>query len=91
MNRKPFFYDITLRDANQALAKPWNKEEKEVVFKQLLKLGVQAVEVGFPIASEMDFESCQSLARLSSELGSNVVISALARSKNRYSKSLGCH
>ncbi len=79
MNRKPFFYDITLRDANQALAKPWNKEEKEVVFKQLLKLGVQAVEVGFPIASEMDFESCENLARIAPE---NVVISALARSKN---------
>jgi len=79
MNKKPFFYDITLRDANQALAKPWNKEEKEVVFNQLLKLGVQAVEVGFPIASEMDFESCQSLARIAPE---NVVISALARAKN---------
>jgi 2-isopropylmalate synthase len=89
MNRKPFFYDITLRDANQALAKPWNKEEKEVVFKQLLKLRVQGVEVGFPIASEMDFESCQNLARLTAELASegdaaaaNVVIAALARAKN---------
>jgi len=82
MTAKPFFYDITLRDANQALANPWNKEEKEVVFRQLLKLGVQAVEVGFPIASEMDFESCQNLARLSAELNSNVIISALARSKN---------
>jgi 2-isopropylmalate synthase len=88
MDKKPFFYDITLRDANQALAKPWNKEQKEIVFKQLLKLGVQAVEVGFPIASEMDFESCQSLARLTAELASkgdmvaaNVVISALARAK----------
>jgi len=82
MNKKPFFYDITLRDANQALVKPWNKEEKEVVFKQLLKLGVQAVEVGFPIASEMDFESCQNLAQLAAKLNSSVVISALARSKN---------
>jgi 2-isopropylmalate synthase len=42
-------------------------------------LGVQAVEVGFPIASEMDFESCQNLARLAP---ANVVISALARAKN---------
>jgi len=81
MTAKPFFYDITLRDANQALATPWNKEEKEVVFRQLLKLGVQAVEVGFPIASEMDFESCQNIARVAAELSSDVVISALARSK----------
>jgi len=88
MNRKPFFYDITLRDANQALANPWNKEQKEVVFKQLLKLGVQGVEVGFPIASEMDFDSSQNLAKVTAELAAkgdkvakNVVISALARSK----------
>jgi len=52
-----------------------------VVFRQLLKLGVQAVEVGFPIASEMDFESCQNIARVAAELSSDVVISALARSK----------
>jgi len=82
MTAKPFFYDITLRDANQALATPWNKEQKEVVFKQLLKLGVQGIEVGFPAASEMDFESSRNLAELADKLGSNVVISALARAKN---------
>jgi len=81
MDKRPFFYDITLRDANQALANPWNKEQKEIVFKQLLKLRVQGVEVGFPIASEMDFESCENLAALAAQLGSNVVISALARAK----------
>jgi len=82
MTAKPFFYDITLRDANQALAAPWNKEQKEIVFKQLLKLGVQGIEVGFPAASEMDFESSRNLAELAGKLGSNVVISALARAKN---------
>jgi len=88
MTAKPFFYDITLRDANQALATPWNKEQKEMVFKQLLKLGVQGVEVGFPIASEMDFESCRNLAGITAKLASegdkvavDVVISALARAK----------
>jgi len=86
--RKPFFYDITLRDANQALARPWNKEQKEVVFRQLLKLGVQGIEVGFPIASEMDFESSYALACLTAELAAkgdkiaeSVVISGLARAK----------
>ena len=29
MNRQPFFYDITLRDGNQSLKKPWNLKEKE--------------------------------------------------------------
>ncbi|GHV12960.1 hypothetical protein AGMMS49938_06580 [Fibrobacterales bacterium] len=86
--RKPFFYDITLRDANQALAKPWNTDEKKIVFAQLLKLGVQGVEVGFPMASEMDFESSRELALLTAALADKgdkvaevVSIAGLARAK----------
>ena len=30
--RQPFFYDITLRDGNQSLKKPWNTQEKETIF-----------------------------------------------------------
>lgn len=84
--RKPFFYDVTLRDGNQALANPWNTPQKEQVFRQLLKLGVQGVEVGFAGASDMDFEACEHLARLTADMASkgdkaaqNVVISGLAR------------
>ena len=32
MQRKPFFYDITLRDGNQSLKKPWSLDEKIVIF-----------------------------------------------------------
>ena len=73
---KPFFYDITLRDGNQALRKPWNLREKEIIFKKLLELGVQGIEVGFPNASEMDFEAVEHLSKIAPD---NVVISALAR------------
>lgn len=76
MTRQPFFYDVTLRDGNQALKKPWNTEEKEIIFKRLLKLGVQGIEIGFPSASDMDFEAVQYLAGLTPE---NVVASGLAR------------
>jgi 2-isopropylmalate synthase len=83
---KPFFYDITLRDGNQALVKPWNTQEKEQVFRQLLKLGVQGIEVGFAGASDMDFEACEHLAKLTAQMAQqgdvaaqNVVISGLAR------------
>ena len=34
MTRQPFFYDITLRDGNQSLKKPWNIKEKEFIFVQ---------------------------------------------------------
>jgi len=73
---KPFFYDVTLRDGNQALKKPWNTQEKEIIFKKLLELNVQAIEVGFSGASDMDFEACKYLSDIAPE---NVVISGLAR------------
>ena len=74
--RQPFFYDITLRDGNQSLKKPWNTNEKEIIFNHLVELGIQGVEVGFAAASEMDFEACSRLAQIAPD---NVVISALAR------------
>ncbi len=33
--KQPFFYDLTLRDGNQALKKPWNTEEKYIIFNNL--------------------------------------------------------
>lgn len=77
-NRKPFFYDVTLRDGNQALRKPWNLQEKEIIFNQLVKLGVNAIEVGFASASESDFKSCEHLAKIAPD---NIVISSLSRAK----------
>jgi 2-isopropylmalate synthase len=74
--KPPFFYDVTLRDGNQALRKPWNLKEKERVFQQLLKLGVQGIEVGYSGASEMDFKACEHLAGLAPD---KVVICGLAR------------
>lgn len=76
MMQKPFFYDVTLRDGNQALKKPWNTHEKEIIFKKLIELGVQGIEVGFSGASDMDFEACSYLANIAPD---NVVISGLAR------------
>lgn len=74
--RKPFFYDVTLRDGNQALKKPWNTQEKEIIFNKLIELGVQGIEVGFSGASDMDFEACKYLADRAPD---DVVISGLAR------------
>lgn len=75
-SRKPIFYDITLRDGNQALKKPWSTEQKEVIFNELVKLGVQAVEVGFSGSNDMDFDACQHLAGIAPD---NIIISGLAR------------
>jgi 2-isopropylmalate synthase len=77
---KPFFYDVTLRDGNQALKKSWDFFEKEIIFKQLIKLAVQGIEVGFASASEKDFKACEHLAKLAPD---NIVISSLSRAVNK--------
>ena len=50
------------------------------MFRQLLKLGVQGIEVGFSGASEMDFAPANTLAKLAPD---NVVIAGLARCVER--------
>ncbi|WP_232371765.1 2-isopropylmalate synthase LeuA2 [Leptospira ainazelensis] len=72
----PFFMDVTLRDGNQALRKPWNLDQKETIFRQLLKLGVQGIEVGFASSNDQEFEACSYLSSIAPE---NVVISSLSR------------
>lgn len=72
----PFFYDITLRDGNQSLKKPWQLSEKQLIFERLKELNVQAVEVGFPASSHIDFQSCATLADMAWD---KLVVSALAR------------
>lgn len=76
MARQPFFYDITLRDGNQSLKRPWNIDEKEYIFNLLMDLKIPAVEAGFPASSEMDFDTCRRLAEIAP---ANVTISGLAR------------
>jgi len=73
---KPFFYDITLRDGNQSLKKPWSIEEKLFIFDKIVSLGIPAVEIGFPASSDMDFKSCQLLA---SKADDKTLVSVLAR------------
>lgn len=74
--KKPIFYDITLRDGNQSLKKPWSLKEKLFVFDKITSLGIKAVEIGFPASSKMDFEACQALAQ---KADSDTTVSVLAR------------
>ena len=86
MQRKPFFYDITLRDGNQSLKKPWSLKEKLFIFDKIIDLGIKAVEIGFPASSQMDFETCQTLAKNAPE---DILISVLARAhKNDIDRAL---
>jgi len=73
---QPIFYDITLRDGNQSLKKPWSLKEKIKVFQYITELKIKAIEIGFPASSQMDFEACSTLADMADE---NTRVSVLAR------------
>lgn len=51
----PMWCSVDLRDGNQALANPMNMEEKLIFFKKLLDIGFKEIEVGFPAASDTEY------------------------------------
>ncbi|HOA67367.1 MAG TPA: 2-isopropylmalate synthase, partial [Phycicoccus elongatus] len=52
---------VDLRDGNQALIDPMDAERKLRMFKLLVKMGYKEIEVGFPSASQTDFDFCRQL------------------------------
>jgi len=52
----PKWCSVDLRDGNQALIDPMNVAQKLQMFKQLVKVGFKEIEVGFPAASQPDFD-----------------------------------
>src|SRR6056297_2822783 len=61
--RKVKIFDTTLRDGEQSPGASLTIKEKVVMAKQLARLGVDAIEAGFPIASEGDFEAVKAVAQ----------------------------
>ena len=56
IEKAPQWCSVDLRDGNQALITPMNLEEKLEFYRFLLELGFKEIEVGFPAASETEFE-----------------------------------
>ena len=56
IEKAPLWCSVDLRDGNQALITPMNLEEKLEFYRFLLELGFKEIEVGFPAASETEFE-----------------------------------
>ena len=61
IDQAPAWCSVDLRDGNQALIVPMSLEEKITFFKLLVKLGFKEIEVGFPAASETEFEFLRKL------------------------------
>ncbi len=61
--KKLYVFDTTLRDGEQSLGITLNVNEKLEISRQLVKLGVDIIEAGFPASSPGDFESVRTIAR----------------------------
>lgn len=57
------YFDTTLRDGEQALQASLSVKEKLQIALALERMGVDVMEVGFPVSSPGDFESVQTIAR----------------------------
>ncbi|MGL5739817.1 MAG: 2-isopropylmalate synthase, partial [Plesiomonas shigelloides] len=63
MSNQVIIFDTTLRDGEQALRASLSVKEKLQIAYALERLGVDVMEVGFPVSSPGDFESVQTIAR----------------------------
>lgn len=61
ITKAPIWCSVDLRDGNQALVDPMNLQEKLEYFHTLLDIGVKEIEIGFPSASETEYEICREL------------------------------
>ena len=61
IEKAPIWCSVDLRDGNQALVNPMNLEEKVRFFRTLVDIGFKEIEVGFPSASETEYEILRTL------------------------------
>ncbi|MBR0411958.1 MAG: 2-isopropylmalate synthase, partial [Eubacterium sp.] len=61
ITKAPVWCSVDLRDGNQALVDPMNLQEKLEFFQTLIDVGFKEIEVGFPSASETEYEILRTL------------------------------
>ena len=61
IEKAPVWCSVDLRDGNQALIDPMQVHEKIEMFKYLIKLGFKDIEIGFPAASQIEFDFLRQL------------------------------
>jgi len=61
VDKAPIWCSVDLRDGNQALIEPMSLDEKLEFYKMLLDVGFKEIEIGFPAASETEYEFCRTL------------------------------
>ena len=61
VDKAPIWCSVDLRDRNQALVEPMSLDEKLEFFQMLVEVGFKEIEIGFPAASETEYEFCRTL------------------------------
>lgn len=77
----PLWCSVDLRDGNQALIDPMNVEEKKRLFALLVKVGFKEIEVGFPAASQPDFDFVRALIE-EDRIPADVTIQVLTQARD---------
>lgn len=77
----PIWCSVDLRDGNQALIDPMDLERKQRFFNMLVKIGFKEIEVGFPSASQTDFDFVRSLIE-NDRIPDDVTIQVLTQARS---------
>ena len=85
ISKAPIWCSVDLRDGNQALIEPMGEEKKLRMFKLLLDIGFKEIEVGFPAASQTDFDFIRKII-LEDLIPDDVTIQVLTQSRKELIK-----
>jgi 2-isopropylmalate synthase len=80
ITKAPRWCSVDLRDGNQALIEPMNVDQKRALFDLLVKIGFKEIEIGFPAASQPDFDFCRSLIE-SNAIPDDVTVQVLVQAR----------
>jgi 2-isopropylmalate synthase len=85
IKKAPIWCSVDLRDGNQALIEPMGEERKLRMFKMLLDIGFKEIEVGFPSASQTDFDFVRKIIN-ENLIPEHVTIQALTQARSELIK-----
>ena len=80
IKKAPIWCSVDLRDGNQALIQPMSMAEKQEMFEMLVATGFKEIEVGFPSASQVEYDFTRLLIE-KDMIPDNVLIQALTQSR----------
>ena len=80
MTRKITILDTTLRDGEQSPGCSMNTQEKTIVARELVRMGVDVIEAGFPVSSPGDFRA---VSEIGAAVGDGAIVAAFSRAVDK--------